>query len=1277
MATINNNFLAGLMNKDLDERLVPDNSYRDALNIDIDISEGSNAGSAQNKLGNTKIGDLEEVTGFDPVTALARTIGATTNEKDNVIYWLIASDKFDGVYEFSEETGAIVRVLQSNKLTPFTPSKLNFSKSFIVTGFNFVNGFLYWTDNYNPPRKINISRAKSYSVDDARIDNDIDVILAPPLTSPTVKMSNDIDKPNNIEEKFVYFAYRYKYIDNQYSSLSPFSAVSFNPKDFELDFAAGNNKSMVNKFNTATVTFKTGSQNVKEIQLIMRDTRNINASLVETFNKQDLNIDDNSFYSFAFNNNKTYTIITPDQITRLYDNVPLTAKAQEFVGNRIMYGNYTQFQNIDEPIDIILDYTSVDNPELIAPMQTFKSDRDYEMAIVYLDKYGRMTTPLTSEDNTIYIPPSKSNKGNSLQLEIKNNPPSWATNYRLYIKQSKGEYYNIFPLYMYVSGEYRYFLINESDRDKIPVGDYLIFKSVSNGPTFSNKKYKVLELKPQLANFEGIQGAQAGLYFKVKATGNADLSQAGLLLFYKDGYGVDRDASINPINPNINLLSGFQGNVAYVENPIYYGDNNGTILTLVNNNSTAQNDNRITIKADSATTFIWTDSINGSTGWSSPISIILNTPIQVGSYFQIKFTNSYPLLNDIWKINVRGYNTSNILNYFGSDGLNGNYPYIPLALDHDNDFEILPGDIITISIQQSPFNSFSYSKTFFANAKYKNIEEWFVESGEYLNFDTQIAGNSGNISFRRGVFSSVSSPIQYSILYGQYPNPIFPANSLNVLNYPVHMIIRMQDASGSDVNRASGNISVKRSKDIIIAETAPREKDINIYHELSKTFNIYEGKHLTRWSYKDFTYNALGTNLGQLVPGSAPTAGEFPHGFEIGDKVYVSSSNISGYYPVVDIVDQYNIVIFLPFPGPGLVVPGTVSYNSFDVNQTVSNSAKIQINNTEIDNSDFNAWSYKNALETYRIRDDFNKPTLEYSLRAMTTVDEYKRKSSKNSICYSGTYGENTNINRLNEFNLSIANFKYLDSEYGSIQRLHARNTNLVVFQEDKVSEVLYGKNLLSDSAGGGAIVSIQEVLGSQIAYPGEWGIGLNPESFSAYGTDTYFTDAKRGLVLIMKGDIIEPISDNWMTDYFRDLMMYNPGTQKIGAYDPHNLLYTLSSNDISVSACRLELNRLSRVINYNTNGNIIDLFTITTDGAWDIELVDIGWGTNWVSGFTPNGYGSQNIDANVTTNTSLALRKVVFNVKYCTNKNIAFTLTQSGYDKITVVTGVFNMVNE
>jgi hypothetical protein len=42
------------MNKDADERLIPEGYYRDALNIQVSTSDGSNAGSAQTLLGNTK-----------------------------------------------------------------------------------------------------------------------------------------------------------------------------------------------------------------------------------------------------------------------------------------------------------------------------------------------------------------------------------------------------------------------------------------------------------------------------------------------------------------------------------------------------------------------------------------------------------------------------------------------------------------------------------------------------------------------------------------------------------------------------------------------------------------------------------------------------------------------------------------------------------------------------------------------------------------------------------------------------------------------------------------------------------------------------------------------------------------------------------------------------------------------------------------------------------------------------------------------------------------------
>ena len=55
MPEIKKTFLRGRMNKDLDERIIPDGEYRDAVNIQVSSTEGSDAGTIQNILGNKKL----------------------------------------------------------------------------------------------------------------------------------------------------------------------------------------------------------------------------------------------------------------------------------------------------------------------------------------------------------------------------------------------------------------------------------------------------------------------------------------------------------------------------------------------------------------------------------------------------------------------------------------------------------------------------------------------------------------------------------------------------------------------------------------------------------------------------------------------------------------------------------------------------------------------------------------------------------------------------------------------------------------------------------------------------------------------------------------------------------------------------------------------------------------------------------------------------------------------------------------------------------------------
>ena len=60
-------FLKGKMNKDLDDRIVPNGEYRDAQNVVIATSEGSDVGTVQTILGNTA--QIEGITG-DPIYAI-------------------------------------------------------------------------------------------------------------------------------------------------------------------------------------------------------------------------------------------------------------------------------------------------------------------------------------------------------------------------------------------------------------------------------------------------------------------------------------------------------------------------------------------------------------------------------------------------------------------------------------------------------------------------------------------------------------------------------------------------------------------------------------------------------------------------------------------------------------------------------------------------------------------------------------------------------------------------------------------------------------------------------------------------------------------------------------------------------------------------------------------------------------------------------------------------------------------------------------------------------
>ena len=98
MPEIKNQFTGGKMNKDLDERLVPKGEYRDAMNIQVSTSEGSDVGAVQNILGNTpgctyNPTSTNPLVQNNPIQPGSYTVGSISDEKNDSLYWLIAGSE--------------------------------------------------------------------------------------------------------------------------------------------------------------------------------------------------------------------------------------------------------------------------------------------------------------------------------------------------------------------------------------------------------------------------------------------------------------------------------------------------------------------------------------------------------------------------------------------------------------------------------------------------------------------------------------------------------------------------------------------------------------------------------------------------------------------------------------------------------------------------------------------------------------------------------------------------------------------------------------------------------------------------------------------------------------------------------------------------------------------------------------------------------------------------------------------------------------------------------
>ena len=174
-------------------------------------------------------------------------------------------------------------------------------------------------------------------------------------------------------------------------------------------------------------------------------------------------------------------------------------------------------------------------------------------------------------------------------------------------------------------------------------------------------------------------------------------------------------------------------------------------------------------------------------------------------------------------------------------------------------------------------------------------------------------------------------------------------------------------------------------------------------------------------------------------------------------------------------------------------------------------------------------------IEESRIRGGYNNDQVDLGVRAFTQETTDDELILSNGIIYSGLYNSTTGFNDTNVFSVSESIEKQLDPRYGGIQKLYASDTNLMIFQNDKVSNALVDKDAVYTGDGRAIQTASNLVLGNINQYAGEYGISNNPESFAFKGNRIYFSDKNRGSVMRLSTDGLTEISMYGMRDYFRD----------------------------------------------------------------------------------------------------------------------------------------------
>ena len=328
------------------------------------------------------------------------------------------------------------------------------------------------------------------------------------------------------ERKLPRFSTRYKYTDGEYSSIGPFTEVVFIPGDFRYHPSEAYNTGMVNKLRELTIQDFIPDNipgDVVQVDILYKNEMSPNIYTVESVSRLDTMISGENawtapgsapglFGSYKVSSENIYATLPSNQILRPWDNVPKKALAQEITGSRIVYGNYTQnydlkFEGYNEIIKPNIQTTisgRTDEDDSNRGKKSIKSMRTYDVGLVWGDKYGRETPIITPSSGSTKVPKSKSTRASIFNVEVGDTHPDWAEYYKLFIKETSNEYYNLAMDRLYDAEDGNVWIsVPSIDRNKVDEDTYIILKKGidTEDAVYEEARYKIVAIENEAPEY--------------------------------------------------------------------------------------------------------------------------------------------------------------------------------------------------------------------------------------------------------------------------------------------------------------------------------------------------------------------------------------------------------------------------------------------------------------------------------------------------------------------------------------------------------------------------------------------------------------------------------------------------------------------------------------------------------------------------------------------------------------------------------------------------------